>query len=550
MGSGRLSRLFHTVRHLRMEQIAYRLYYRLAKPLVVQQALAPITPIAQRPWLRTWVAPLVMPQCHLGQGNFEFLGERGQLQTPSDWNAGNKGKLWLYNLHYLDDLNAAAADDRAEQQTWLIQRWIDDNPPLSGNGWEPYPISLRLVNLVKWCARQPLVPAQWLDSMARQAQALAAQEERHILANHLFANGKALVFAGAFFTGDLGVRWLKLGLNILDREINEQFLPDGGHFELSPMYHATLLWDMCDLVNLAERSGVPELAERATTWRGVIEQGLVWLDRLCHPDGDIAFFNDAAFGIAPRPADIVAYAASHGCAFGKQQSTSLSYVHLVDTGYITVQLGQGSKVMLDVAAVGPSYQPGHAHADTLSFELSLFGQRVLVNSGTSQYGENAERRRQRGTAAHNTVEIDGQDSSEVWAGFRVARRARPMGLSIAEVGERIRVRCAHDGYRRLPGAPVHQREWVFTARSLRVVDTIKGQFGKAIGRLHLHPEVQVEGDQELRLSGGHIVRWSVTGGRARVVASTWHPVFGAAVSNLYIEIEFDGAEAAIEFSWE
>ncbi len=65
------------------------------------------------------------------------------------------------------------------QQAWLIQRWIDDNPPLAGNGWEPYPLSLRLVNLVKWCARQPQVPAPWLDSLARQAQALAAQEERH-----------------------------------------------------------------------------------------------------------------------------------------------------------------------------------------------------------------------------------------------------------------------------------------------------------------------------------------------------------------------------------
>lgn len=546
----RLLRLFNTVRHLRMEQMAYRLYYRLAKPLVVRQALAPIAGVSRRTWLQPWAAPLVMPRCHLAQGNFEFLGERGQVQAVSDWNAGSKGKLWLYNLHYLDDLNALAADDRADQQAWLIQRWIDDNPPLSGNGWEPYPLSLRLVNLVKWCARQPQVPVQWLASMARQAQALVAQEERHILANHLFANGKALVFAGAFFADDSGMRWLKRGLAILDREITEQFLPDGGHFELSPMYHAILLWDMCDLVNLAERSGFPELSERVVSWRSVIERGLVWLEDLCHPDGEIAFFNDAAFGVAPHPREIRSYAVALGCNWEAQRAELLSCVHFADTGYITVQLGQGGKACLDVAEVGPSYQPGHAHADTLSFELSLFGQRVLVNSGTSQYGEDAERRRQRGTAAHNTVEIDGQDSSEIWAGFRVARRARPVGLTIVEESAWIRVRCAHDGYRRLSGAPMHEREWVFTAQNLRVVDTIKGPFRKVVGRFYLHPHVLVVDDQVLRLPGGQIVRWSVAGGRPRVVAATWHPSFGTVVANHCIEIQFDGAEATINFSWE
>ena len=106
MGAERLSRLFHTIRHLRVEQMAYRLYYRLARPLVVRQALAPVAEVAQRPWLKPWAAPQVMPRRHFEPGMFEFLGERGQVQNARDWNAGNKAKLWLYNLHYLDDLNA------------------------------------------------------------------------------------------------------------------------------------------------------------------------------------------------------------------------------------------------------------------------------------------------------------------------------------------------------------------------------------------------------------------------------------------------------------
>lgn len=554
MSAARSSRLFHTVRHLRMEQIAYRLYYRLAKPLVVRQAMAPVAGVAQRPWLRPWAAPLVMPRCHLARGSFEFLGQRGQVRAASDWHAESQGKLWLYNLHYLDDLNAVDADSRADQQGWLIQRWIDDNPPLLGNGWEPYPLSLRLVNLVKWCARHPQAPAQWLASMARQAQAVAAQEERHILANHLFANGKALVFAGAFFAGDPGARWLKRGLAILDREISEQFLPDGGHFELSPMYHATLLWDICDLVNLAGRSAVPALAERVAIWHGVIDRGLRWLASMCHPDGEISFFNDAAFGIAPPPEAIEAYARSLDCTCGADPVGPLSFVHLVDSGYVVVQLGQGGKALLDVAEVGPAYQPGHAHADTLSFELSLFGQRVLVNSGTSRYGDDAERQRQRSTAAHNTVEIDDENSSEVWAGFRVAQRARPIALRVwqetrQECAELL-VRCAHDGYKRLTGAAVHQRQWAFAATGLRVIDSLSGQYRKAVSRFYLHPDVQVSGNQELQLSGGQKVRWSVTGGQAQIVPSTWHPEFGASLPNHCIEIMFDGTEVVVQLSWE
>ena len=64
------------------------------------------------------------------------------------------------------------------------------------------------------------------------------------------------------------------------------------------------------------------------------------------------------------------------------------------------------------------------HADTLSFEFSLFGQRLIVNSGT-EYGFGTERLRQRGTFAHSTLSINGVNSSDVWSGFRVGSRARP-----------------------------------------------------------------------------------------------------------------------------
>jgi uncharacterized heparinase superfamily protein len=202
--------------------------------------------------------------------------------------------------------------------------------------------------------------------------------------------------------------------------------------------------------------------------------------------------------------------------------------------------------------VGPDYLPGHAHADTLSFELSLFGQRVLVNSGTSQYGVGPERSRQRGTAAHNTVIVDGRDSSEVWAGFRVARRARPVGLEIIPDG-RISVRCAHDGYQSLPSTPAHSRHWQFDEQRLVVEDRISGDFGCAEARFHVHPSVRAEPDGSaalLQLPLGQILRITADGGLLRIEASSWHREFGVSQPSLCVVVAFAGPSIRTTLDWE
>ncbi len=152
------------------------------------------------------------------------------------------------------------------------------------------------------------------------------------------------------------------------------------------MYHASLVWDVCDLLNLARLTGVPELATRVSSWMLVVERGLQWLEAMSHPDMDISFFNDAAFGIAPSLDRLKEYSMILGCEPHSNRKLSAPCVrHLKESGYVVIFLDGNGKAILDVGRVGPDYQPGHAHADTLSFELSLFGQRVLVNSGTSQY---------------------------------------------------------------------------------------------------------------------------------------------------------------------
>jgi uncharacterized heparinase superfamily protein len=499
----------------------------------------------------------------LGPWQFKFLNLNHSLPAQGGWDDATLDKLWLYNLHYFDDLNARDADQRGAWHQALLERWLLENPPASGNGWEPYPTSLRIVNWVKWLATGNAAPAGMAQSLATQARWLFQRLEWHLMGNHLFANAKALVFAGLFFEGAEAASWRAKGLKIIERELPEQVLPDGGNFERSPMYHAIFLEDVLDLVNAADNW--PELvpAVQVAQWREVAGRMLDRLAGMTHPDGQIALFNDAAFGIAPDLTALHSYAQRLGLmnhtAIGTERTPgraepveALALQHWPTSGYIRLTC-PSAVALLDVAPIGPDYLPGHAHADTLSFELSVFGQRVVVNGGTSRYGVGPERLRERGTAAHSTVQIADQDSSEVWGGFRVARRAYPFDLQLQDEAGVLKVACSHDGYKRLPGAPVHRREWVMSASTLQVSDTVRGGTHTALARYILHPSVTVvpvgSNTWQLTLAGAQNLRVVVSAGLGRIEPASYAPEFGIVLPTQCLAVELTQGQARVEWLW-
>ncbi|MFD1298911.1 heparinase II/III family protein [Lysobacter gummosus] len=544
--ASRLPRMWHTVRYLRPVQIYGRAWHRLHRPRI-EHAPAPAPAATDTRWTACARKPSM-----LGANRFRFLNDEREL-AGNDWNSTKLPKLWLYNLHYFDDLNAEGASSRSHWHRELIARWIADNPPAGGNGWEPYCLSLRIVNWIKWrCAGQTFGDAarerSALNSLAIQVRFLRRRLERHLLGNHLWANYKALLFAGAFFQGAEAARWRTEGLNGLRREIDEQILADGGHFERSPMYHAILLEDLLDMVQLARL--FPEAVPHTDValWRDKAGAMLRWLSVMTHPDGGIAFFNDAALGIAPNFAELSAYALALGIEAPEPSDEAMQL--LPDSGYARLQCGD-AVVIADVGDIGPDYLPGHAHADTLSFELSLRGRRVLVNAGTSRYDIGAERLWQRGTSAHNTIEIDGQNSSEVWSSFRVARRARASAVEHGHFGEGAWLAASHDGYRRLKGRPVHHRRWVLQPGALRIEDRIDGAFDRAVARYRVHPDIRIE-DHALHLDANFGLRWRIEPATERTAASTYHPEFGLGRACRVIEATLDPAvgNAVALFLWD
>ena len=412
---------------------------------------------------------------------FEFLNVKG---NPNGWNDPRFEKLWLYNLHYFDYLNNEVEGRGERWKLDLVLRWIQENPVGCGNGWEPYPISLRVVNWIKWLddegreedghkehrEHKEKGEERIEESLREQMNWLYPRLEYHLLANHLLANAKALVFAGVFLENE---KWYKKGMAIYRHELPEQTCGDGVHFERSPMYHCIILEDVLDCYKLIKGrreqktgSGMQD-AELFKEYAGKM---LVGLKMLVGSDGKIAKFNDSSEGIAKSPANLFAYAATEGFDVASNLHPPTFNLQPSPSGFLRLE-NQTYCMLAKCGEIGPSYQPGHAHADTWSFELWKKGRKVIGDTGCSTYVPGPVRSYERSTAAHNTVVIDGQDSSEVWAAHRVGRRF--------DFGR-------------------HRRRFELTAEGLKGVDEVFGHGEHDLEvRFHLPPGV---GEEVVKIS--------------------------------------------------
>jgi uncharacterized heparinase superfamily protein len=215
---------------------------------------------------------------------------------------------------------------------------------------------------------------------------------------------------------------------------------------------------------------------------------------------------------------------------------------------------------LDIAAIGPDYIPGHAHADSLSFELSVFDQRVIVNGGTSSYSDQDIRAYERSTAAHSTVEINGQNSSEIWGQFRVAKRAYPQDVVVEKVDDTFRVSCSHDGYTCMATPAIHTRLWQMGKNTLSVADKVHVEQGavhsSAIARFIFHPLIQIKQlsqDQwQVLLPNQKEIQLRVVVGEGHIAGSRYAPEFGKTQSTQCLVVKLVSTEALhsqVEIHW-
>lgn len=467
MGYNKLKRLFNTVKYLRPIQIYYRAYYFIKNRVFGGKSLKRISFNASA---LNWTGyEIWYKNSYSTSKTFCFLNVEHTFPNNIDWNLNAYGKLWTYNLNYFEFLNQE--NIQTIEGIGLIKDYIGKDQILL-DGKEPYPISLRGINWIKFLSKNKINDNEINKVLFNHYQILYHNLEYHLLGNHLLENGYALLFGAYYFKDE---KLYKKANKILYQQLKEQILKDGAHFELSPMYHQILLHRLLDSINLVKYNIwkhddlLPFLSKTAIRM-------LSWLQSVTYKNGNIPMVNDSAYGIAPSSSDLFNYA--------KKLELKWDWVNLSESGYRKVE-NEKYELFLDVGEVGPKYQPGHAHSDTFSFELYVKEFPVIVDTGISTYEKNETRQQERATVSHNTVKVGEYEQTEVWGGFRVANRAQITSL---EEFDNV-IKATHNGYKRLN--LMHTRQFCYLEKMIEIKDTLSNNTGiGAKAYLHLHPDIK------------------------------------------------------------
>ncbi len=471
-----LALLGRTVMHLRPGQLAHRARLRAQQhglrrfPAAGRLLLAGPDPSAAVGWpdgfrpvdARTPGRWPCLPE--LLAGKISLIG----LTRELSWEHPDAPRLWRFHLHYWDWAWGLAADpDRWAAQSLFAVLWRSWQASAGfgrGDAWHPYPAALRAWS---WCGLHRTLAAgsdiepEFTAGLAAHAGFLRRHLEYDVGGNHLIKGLKALAGLAVFFADE---RLLRLALRRLAGQLATQVLPDGGHYERAPAYHCQVLADLIDVADLLRAAGQAPAGELTTA----IERMQQWLGAVLTPDGEVPLLNDG------YPVDRELLAALRPARAPAPGMLGGRLLVLPATGLVRAVAG-GWHLLADIGPPCPPSLPAHAQADTFGCLVHVDRAPLLIDTGTSTYEPGPDRRYERSTAAHNTVQVDGADSTEVWGVFRAGRRARVSGLAVRAGSPAITFEAAHDGFRRLPGRPRHHRRWSLTSDGLRVDDVVAGR---------------------------------------------------------------------------
>lgn len=490
-----LARTFRTVRHLSASQLAFRPVCR-GKFVAMERLPGPARSYFTRrgaaigafdyaaPALAGAVAHVAQLQraVHgdvldgVADGRFTLLNREidfGGLDKV-EWRrelGERNNRLWRMNLSYMGYLvpfverhGAAALPVVRSLVASMTAQNPWSSPGVFRDVWHPYSVSHRVINLIA-CLAILARDGVAVDAATRGeieaeirlgAAFILGNLERDLQYNHLFKNFVCLAIVAAAEARRTG--FAAKALTEVAGSIAQQFLDDGGHAERAPMYHLLSIIDLRILRDsgvLAERSARAVATTLAAAERAV--------NAVTHADGDVALFNDSWLREAPKAVEMTDAAVARPAAFLKVEHAAMGYARLAEGG---------DGVILDYGFCGPDANPGHAHADFLALELSVDGDRTLIDPGVPTYSEGEARNVSRSAASHNGPCLVGAEPIEFWSSFRVGRRgyayrlALPAGFDTAVAGW-------HDGYAPL-GLKLGRAARLYPGRGLLICDRWEG----------------------------------------------------------------------------
>lgn len=431
---------------------------------------------------------------------FNFININHKVSLDTAWNDQSLQHLWRYNLHYFEylyKLGFLYLNNKNykyyEKYKALIVNWIGHNPCPFGDGWHPYTISLRITNWISTYGifteeinNDIIFKNQLIESLYIQYSYLQKTLERDVLGNHYFENIKALIIGSIFFEEEhVKSKFTKE----LFKQLDEQILEDGMHFELSPMYHKIILEDLIKItVWLKNDFGYIKLSKYI---KKMIDVMYSFEDEF----GKTPAFNDSTDGISKN----------YDCLLNTcKQEFNLTPTLLnsfKDSGYYILRKGE-YKLIFDSGEICPSYLPAHGQCDALSYELSIKGIPILVNSGTYQYENGEWRDFFRKTKAHNTVMIGDKDQSQFWGSFRIANRISDVKRSHFSYNKGLNF--IYGSYKTYFGAKHTRFIGEIDENVLLVLDKIECNSNEDVrSYIHLIPEVKPTIDETIKIDRGN-----------------------------------------------
>jgi len=460
----------------------------------------------------------------------------------------------------------------AARELW--QDWQRKNPyPLGVNWASTLEVAYRALSWM-WTAflleGTAAGTPEFQSDIARETERAGLYIDRYLSTyfspnTHLLGEAVVLFLIACRYPGlRHAARWRDSVWAVIDQACTTQVRPDGFYFEQSTYYHVYAL-DLFLCARLtAARNGIaiPELLD-ATIRRmssAIAELSVAGvLPRYGDDDGGRLFDssrNSPAQMLDPLPVTAVLYrdAAVKSASAGLTEETlwllgpeservfdslpsappAVRSTALKESGFYSL-VGPGespAQLFVDAGEQG-SLAAGHGHADALSVQLAWRGRLWLVDPGTCWYlGPDSRRTEFRGTAAHNTVTVDGRDQADPatpfsWGILPVTRTEEWVTGNGFDL-----YHGQHTGYQRLD-APVTHHRWVVRAgESLWLVrDVLTGQGEHEIGvHWHFHPDLNVTatGSRVIASDGSHTLTL-VSDRVCAVEAGEYSPVYGQCI---------------------
>lgn len=449
-------------------------------------------------------------------GRLRFLNHSVRA---SDVHSGtvNPGTAWMIEFHrfaWLRDLRAVGTEAARTEARTNLEEWIQRNHKWHPLSWRPDILSERLCN---WLTHAEFVSAGadapfaeiFLESIARQVKHLR-RAGRFVGPglDHLVVL-KAQIYAALCLPG--GARYMPKLVRAIAAASDRQILQDGGHVERNGAAQLEALRHLLDIRSALQASKVevPEALQRA------VDRAAPMLRFFRHGDGGLALFNGADEG-EPWLIDVVLARAE---ARGKPLASA------PHTGFERIAANR-TLVILD-GGMPQDRVPG-AHAGTLSFEMSVGKQRIIVNCGAFGGRDESWRLVQRSTAAHSTVTVEDRNSTELNPDGTVGQRPANVTCERMESDGNIWLDASHDGY--VPSTSLVHRRRIYAnaaGTDIRGEDSLTGTGEhKFTIRFHLHPSVKASLVKDgtsvlLRLPDGSGWRLRCAGGVASLQESIY-----------------------------